>query len=818
MPALIVSVPRLRLLLAMLCALALAFALVPPPGATAAQPPVLEPAGDDRPALRRDDPGAAAGEQPWPTADTVPGALIVTTADAAAAARVAGSGPAAQGLATASAERVAERVTRVEVTAGQEAVAAAALRRQPGVVAVEPEHTYQWAAVPDDARYGQQWPHAQSGIERAWNHSTGSANLKIAILDSGVDARHPDLSANVVAQANASSALPPDAGTSGVPRDNAHCPRGTLGHSHGTSVAGVAGAVGDNGGGVAGVAWRAAIVDVALTGTSRAACQGPSDSAVVRALDWVARRHPDTAAVNLSFGTPQQTCPASLQQAIDDVRRNGTVVVAAAGNSDSYTRFMPAGCDGVIAVGATGSDGSLASYSNKQHYVDLSAPGGELGAPGMVTTGLHPDSGAHTYVSVRGTSFAAPYVAGVAALIQDARADAGRPRITPGQVERVLEVTARHPDGAGAHDEAYGWGVLHAGDAVGVARGTNNIGSPATHPLLRWARDDGRTEPITQAIAISQNLFEAQEARHVLIARADDYADALAGSSLGYGVGPILFNPSDGRLDRRVENELRRVLAPGPALNRVYVLGGTAALDPAVDARLAALGYRVTRLDGATREHTARRVAAEVGARLSQLGVERNSAAILATRGNWPDAVAAGSLGAAYGVPVVLTPVGSLHPATERALAELAPTALYVIGGTAAISDPTLVAAARASGADYVARLGGAARDETAVAVAEELEWQLAASDVPTAFGIAVNLDRGDGYAPTLAASAAAAVTGSVFVPVRQAASGVRVTEPAAAYSCALVASVLLPGAEDLLPQPIGVALQGLLESPPSRC
>jgi subtilisin family serine protease len=758
----------------------------------------------------------------WGSERVVPGALLVTTRDAGVSRRVRRDGPAllaAGGLRARRVSDVAAGVTLVEVEPGSEALAAEALLREPGVTSVEPDYRFRFASVPDDPRYPQQWAHAQTGILEAWAHSTGSGDLKVAILDSGVDGTHPDLSGNVVAQVSTVVAPPSGPGT-GSPKNNVDCPDGTQGYGHGTAVAGVVGGVGHNGVGVVGAAWDVGLVDVRVAGGGN--CDGPSMSAVIRGLDFVGQHHADAVAVNLSFGMPLPHCPATVQLAIDALRERGVTVVAASGNDYGYGRMMPAGCDGVIAVGATRGDRGLASYSSRQRYLALVAPGGELGE-GVVTTVRGPDR----YGSIAGTSFAAPYVAGVVALVQDLRRQQNRNYLSPRQIESLLEITARHPDGAGRHDAKFGWGVLHAGDALTHVAESRPIPSLRPHPLIRWAHGSGTgTEPIAQAITLSRALFDRREAQHVVLARSDDYADALAGSALAFGVGPILFTPPGGPLDARVRAEIERVLAPG---GRVYVLGGELAVDVSVEDELANLGYDHVRLRGAVREDTAAAIAGEVVERVADLGHPVHRDVIVATRGNWPDAVAGGSLAALYGLPVLLTPVNSLHPATRRELVRLDPNRVYVVGGTAAVSSATATAIGQAA-AVVPRRLAGPAREDTAIAVGREIVRRLGLQHRWPTLGIAVNLDRSDAYASTLAATAAAAMTGSVFVPVREAPqSGVRVPQAVRAFACGLPpqpgepdaaggVDVALPGGADLLPAAIGDQLQALYDRPFESC
>lgn len=302
--------------------------------------------------------------------------------------------------------------------------------------------------------------------------------------------------------------------------------------------------------------------------------------------------------------------------------------------------------------------------------------------------------------------------------------------------------------------------------ASGAHRDATRSTANQAATAFRVSAGTGTTEAVTQAAALSNYFFADQMSDHVLIARRDDYADALAGSALAYGVGPLLFASSTGTLPDSSRSELERVL---PAGGRVYLLGGNVALSPELENDLVARGYDVRRLAGGAREETAIAIAVELRSRLPELGYTTPDAAILATRGNWPDAVAIGSLAAYYGVPILLTSPGELPPVTERALSDLAPDLIYVVGGEDAISEPTAQAARRAAGTapEAAVRLAGPERNTTAVAVGKEFETLLLETDDrgPAEF-IAVNVRREDGYAHVLSASGIAGNLGAAFVPV----------------------------------------------------
>ncbi|HWB72305.1 MAG TPA: S8 family serine peptidase, partial [Egibacteraceae bacterium] len=716
--------------------------------------------------------------------------------------------------------RLTPTVTRLVVANGEEDSAAAALRGLPGVVAVEPVRTRRYTAVPDDPFYPSQWAHTLAGVEAAWNHSTGSRTVRVGVLDSGVLGGHPDLADNIVEQVDASTGT---VHTTGTNVDNDPC-----GIGHGTMVSGVLGALGDNATDVAGVNWQVSILDVSLSSPA-SGCGGPRDDAILAAIDH-ATSHPDgpVDVINLSFGTHGDACPASYQSAIDAARAAGIVVVAASGNEEldpalAGSPSVPASCNGVISVGAVGRSGTVAGYSTTNRYVDLAAPGGDSDADGFEGQILTTSRNGRTEPT-EGTSFASPYVAGLAALLGAIDAT-----LTPDQIEALLERTAAD-QGVSGRDPAYGWGLVQAGEAAAAAASGAAVRPPEPDPdfpvggdgdgeitppeptMLRIAAGSGVTEAISQAAAVSQAVFAEGGAAHAVLARDDDYADALAGSALGFGLGPVLFTTSTGPLAEPTKQELQRVLAPG---SPVYLLGGGAALPDTLEGELRALGYEPVRLAGAAREQTAILVADEVRRRLPELGFENLPIAILATRQNWPDAVAAGSLAAWFGIPILLTPASDLHPDTEQALRALAPSLLYGIGGTVAISDTALAQAASAAGTQgNTVRLAGPERTATAVAVASEFEAVLReVFDSQPAFAVAVNLRRADGFAHVLSATAISGAFSAVFVPV-EGDAGTILTEPARQYATGLGVDGLAAGDADLIADATVAELEQLLQSP----
>lgn len=257
----------------------------------------------------------------------------------------------------------------------------------------------------------------------------------------------------------------------------------------------------------------------------------------------------------------------------------------------------------------------------------------------------------------------------------------------------------------------------------------------------------GSPDVRTLAITICSFLLPGQDsAQRVLLARDDVFADALAGAPLAGDEACILFTPggADAALDPAVRAEIDRVLVSD---GTVEVLGGEAAVSPAVAAELTGAGYTVRRYFGATRFETATTVASAV-----QAANPGNTSALLAYGLNWPDALTGGAFGAASGQPILLTDSASLHPATAATLSELGITSTSVLGGEAVVSPAAMAAAPGAT------RVAGPNRMGTASEVARALWDSLGASTDRFVFA---NLELEEAWTLALAAAPLSAHLGA---------------------------------------------------------
>ena len=320
-----------------------------------------------------------------------------------------------------------------QVVRGDSAVLLDTLPDSPGVLAVEADVRRQAAGEDvylDKAQAGAmatiRWPQAWAAATRPDQQTV------VAVLDTGVDAGHPDLAGRVAPGLDAT-------GTTGSAADD---------NGHGTMVAGLAGATTGNDEGIAGIASGVRILPVKVLDAEGYGW----DSDIAEGVDWAVAQGADVVNLSLAgFGTT-----TVLRDAIADARAAGVVVVAAMGNSAGGVLTYPAAYDGVIGVGATDDSGDTTNYSQFNDTTDLVAPGHRL----LSTYG---DGRLQGYAYASGTSFATALVSGAAALLRSTH-----PTWGPDQVADRLTTTAVD-SGRRGWDEQDGWGVLDLGAALGAA-------------------------------------------------------------------------------------------------------------------------------------------------------------------------------------------------------------------------------------------------------------------------------------------------------------------------------------------------------------
>ncbi|MBJ7259877.1 MAG: S8 family serine peptidase [Chthoniobacterales bacterium] len=371
--------------------------------------------------------------------DYVPGRVLAKPANHAGEAAIAGSLKAAGAREIGRVPQIG--VLILQVPAQAEARVIAALSNNPNFEFAEPDYTAQIILTPNDPYYASyQWHLPKVGAPAAWDTTTGSAAVTIAVVDSGVEATHPDLAGRVLVGYDFVN------GDANPADDN----------GHGTAVAGVAAAGGNDGIGVAGAAWNVSILPVKVMNSAGSG----SYSSIANGITYAADR--GAKIINLSLSGTSSS--STLQNAVSYAWNKGVLLVAAAGNNGSSSAVYPAAYPNMVAVSATTSSDTLASFSSYGSFVDLSAPGQDI-----TTSWLN--SG---YVTISGTSFSSPLTAGVAAL-----ALSRNPGLSNAQLSSLL--TANTDDlGAPGYDIYFGAGRLNAAKVVAAAVPVADTVAPAT--------------------------------------------------------------------------------------------------------------------------------------------------------------------------------------------------------------------------------------------------------------------------------------------------------------------------------------------------
>lgn len=373
-----------------------------------------------------------------PQAEHVPGEILVKFKPGTATLG-AQSALRARGLRTLDVSPY-DGVMRVQVPSGQEAEAIASLSSREDVEIASYNHVLYASVDPNDPYYDTyQWALAKIDAPGAWNMTTGSSDVIVAIVDSGLDTSHPEFSGRIV-----------------YPRDeieNDTQPQDTC--KHGTHVTGIIAAQGNNGQGIAGMAWNVKILPVrALSGTE-SSCSG-SEYDIRDGINWAVNH--GAKVINLSLGalpssgyTCEQQFPI-MSQAIANAHTAGVLVVAAAGNNSASRLACPALQPEALAVGATNAYDQRSWYSNYGAGLSVVAPGDSIYSTVPTSSG--------SYGAMSGTSMATPHVTGLAALIWSLS-----PGLTVDQVRNIIQSTADELGTAG-WDQYYGYGRINASRAL----------------------------------------------------------------------------------------------------------------------------------------------------------------------------------------------------------------------------------------------------------------------------------------------------------------------------------------------------------------
>ncbi len=305
----------------------------------------------------------------------------------------------------------------LKVPGGQEENLAKILSQNPLISYAEPNFEAQALEIPNDPYFSSQWGLTKIQAPGSWDVTHSSQSAKIAILDTGIDRDHEDLSSKIVARINFTDTSSDD----------------DL-YGHGTHVAGIASAQTANGIGVAGLGYDAGLISVKVLNDSGSGYYSWIANGIIWATDNGVR------VINMSLGGSSSS--STLKNAIDYAWSKGVVLTCAAGNSGNTSPTYPGYYPNCIAVAATDSNDQKASWSSYGDWVDVAAPGVNI----LSTFPNHPYSIGKNlnYDYGSGTSMATPYVAGLASLLLGYNSG-----LTNNQVRRAIETYADDIAGTG---------------------------------------------------------------------------------------------------------------------------------------------------------------------------------------------------------------------------------------------------------------------------------------------------------------------------------------------------------------------------------
>lgn len=400
--------------------------------------------------------------------------------------------------------RPAGQADLIQLVAGQNVLEAAErLRADPSVAYAEPNYYLYTQDLPNDTRLSEQWHLAAAGLPVAWQEETGNKNrVVVAVIDSGFDLTHPDLASRVVGSYDFCSQSGCANSTSDSDASN-----GQASNVHGTHVAGIVGAIGNNNRGIAGVAYGDEL-DLLLVKIFDDAGRTATISTFIDGIRW---------AVGLSVsGVPQNPNPAKIinmslgayfdssavQDVINQARDKGALLIAATGNDGRSQVMSPAAANNVLGVGSINPQFERSCFSNYGSdasfgvgTVDIVAPGGE-GSKGCRSVGVLSTFPEGDYGFLAGTSMAAPMVAGVAALLLNQN-----PSLSVDALEQKL-LSSTHYDASYMTAEQYGTGVLRADLALGLPGPGSSVSITAS------SASDSAVDTVTLDLYGHANTFE----------------------------------------------------------------------------------------------------------------------------------------------------------------------------------------------------------------------------------------------------------------------------------------------------------------------
>jgi serine protease len=354
------------------------------------------------------------------------------------------------------------------------------LRQREDVLFAEPNYIRKTFITPNDTNFNLQWHYNLINLPEAWDLTTGSSDVIVAVVDTGVLVDHPDLAEKLTGTGYDFVSDVSFSGDGNGIDNNPDDPgdKASLNNTstfHGTHVAGTIAAATDNNVGVAGAGWQTRVMAIRAMGLGGVG----TDYDIAQGIRYAAGLANDSGTlptraadiINLSLGSGVNS--TILADAIQAAENQGVIVIAAAGNESTNLPSYPAAYDTVVSVSAVDFAGNLAPYSNYGATISVAAPGGDTSADqngdaigdGVLSTLGRDESGTieMVYGFYQGTSMAAPHVAGVAALMK-----AQQPAMTPSEF-RVLLAGGNLTNDIGNAD-FFGSGLINAQKSVLAAQ------------------------------------------------------------------------------------------------------------------------------------------------------------------------------------------------------------------------------------------------------------------------------------------------------------------------------------------------------------
>ncbi len=449
------------------------------------------------------------------------------------------------------------------------------------------------AFTPNDSLYSRQWGFVKVKADSAWGVSQGDTSVVIGIVDTGVQWDHPDLAANIWTN-------PGETGMDGngqdkrfngidddgnsyiddwhgwdfagadfnnpIP-DNEPRPFGNN-TAHGTHVAGIAAAVTNNTSGVAGIGFKCRILPVKTSADNDT--RGGGSAYILAGFEGI-RYAVDMGAriINCSWGGPGAS--QVEQQTIDYAVSKGSLVVAAAGNSNSTEPHYPASYDGVLSVAATNVSDGKTSYSNFGTSIDVSAPGGEISNPNIAILSILSTYYPNTYAYLAGTSMASPLAAGICALVE-----AQNPSFTGIQAGEQVRITCDNINSVNPfYPDSLGRGRVNAFRALTVASPSIRMTSYLTSDSA-GGNNNGALEPnetFTIAGDFINYLQPTSSSATITLTTADTTVQILNGV---FPIGALAMNSTANNAAAPFQVHIKSGVPPAhPVLFRLVISDGS---------------------------------------------------------------------------------------------------------------------------------------------------------------------------------------------------------------------------------------------------